>query len=122
MSDERLEEIRARDRACELVIDITAEGAARDRHELLAEVDRLRQDSARQWQPIETAPKDGRYVLVWGEIEGAHGHDVVKSLFRPDFVAGKPYWQWGAPGFIGVVSDPTDWMPLPDPPATEDKD
>lgn len=77
------------------------------------------------WQPIGSAPKDGRVVLLWW-----------RSEFGPDYVA---YWAcgyWkefgdGSKGWIGesfhaseprcwtriVGERPTHWMPLPAPPS-----
>jgi hypothetical protein len=61
-----------------------------------------------QWQPIETAPKDGTCVL----------------LFYPDLMIRSVVVGWY--GSEGWVSDgfwvldklkPSHWMPLPDPPA-----
>ena len=58
------------------------------------------------WQPIETAPKDGRIVLLF----------VPKAVY-PLFVSGRNQTgtQWWVTG-MGRVS-PTHWMPLPEPPS-----
>jgi len=91
-------------------------------------------EDTRQWQPIETAPKDGTQVLGWTPA----GHDIVWyseiDQDRPDQPGTNPGW-WGfygetAPGrtpdhgFGGNPSwywppqnQPTHWMPLPQPPA-----
>lgn len=61
------------------------------------------------WQPIETAPKNGRPVLVawankptWAPVTAYVGdgqwHDEDEAIYR----------------------DPTHWMPLPDPPKEGD--
>lgn len=72
---------------------------------------------ARSWQPIETAPKDGRFLDLW-----------VPSLGRiPNaFWAKEGDWMcsgWSFIGFTGKVElyiDPTHWMPLaPGPGITE---
>lgn len=56
-----------------------------------------------EWQPIETAPKDGR-ILGWNGFE-------VESLEKFDDV-------WGQVSDSGRItaSRPTHWMPLPKPP------
>lgn len=64
-----------------------------------------------EWQPIETAPKDGTQILV----------------FMPTYFQGKGGMQvcvwmnWSdAPGWYSHVSgrhEPTHWMRLPEPPA-----
>lgn len=59
-----------------------------------------------EWQPIETAPKDGRYIL------GCYKSDVFAMRFRPTH--GTCYeWQL----HDGYPECPTHWMPLPEPPA-----
>lgn len=59
-----------------------------------------------EWQPIETAPKDGRKLLMWhpGMALGA------LVLFWMD-----GYWREPA-NSLGLKTTPTHWMPLPDPP------
>lgn len=82
-----------------------------------------RELAARQWQPIETAPKDGTEIIVWREdagtfmarwiepanfltekeIENWSEHDVWEpDWFYADFVSGGRL----EPG-------PTHWTPLP---------
>jgi hypothetical protein len=58
-----------------------------------------------EWQPIETAPKDGRLILVWAPAK--EGFTSLYSLCRyhPDA------------GFcIDEIREATHWMPLPEPP------
>jgi hypothetical protein len=62
------------------------------------------------WRPIESAPKDGTYILaypIWGPP-----HEVAEI-----------YWQvmrresrWAIPFGPACVRQPTHWMPLPEPP------
>jgi len=63
-------------------------------HEAADEIERLT-----QWQPIETAPKDGKEILVWCPVVG---YAVVRA--------------WNGSG--ERLSEPTHWMPLPGPPNT----
>ena len=78
------------------------------------------------WQPIETAPKDGTRVLLSGDGIvgfGAWVKDVGKTLVAdPD----KPYWEpydnsyWD----IDFTNDKdwflaAHWMPLPEPPKAQ---
>lgn len=64
-----------------------------------------------EWQPISTAPKDGRRVLVWIADKNYTGHAFAKLWFySTDGRLGG-----GAEGFNGGWNI-THWMPLPPPP------
>jgi hypothetical protein len=74
-----------------------------------------------QWQPIETAPKDGTVVLV---APGLGGRSCSIAVFNRDQYArnSRPFWS-RLDGF-GMVSfsrsnPPTHWMPLPTPPGAD---
>lgn len=71
----------------------------------LAELERLRKGS--QWQPIETAPRDGKRVLAYCAPYGA-GSAHFSDKWHLDFC-------------VNREAAPTHWMPLPPPPATEGK-
>lgn len=83
-----------------------------------------------EWQPIETAPKDGTRIVLgrrdwdvfpaayWGDIDGDEGA-FGAWLFVNDFCTGLP----GETGTeLGWSEDieagwmPTHWMPLPEAP------
>ena len=72
-----------------------------------------------EWQPIETAPRDGTKVDIWG-INHLHyatpGQRIVNVAWEPvsDWMGNeREDWQTGR----GDYFEPTHWMPLPDPPA-----
>jgi hypothetical protein len=84
------------------------------------------------WKPIETAPRDGREILCC-----ISGTDMVRVCYpkefpRPitegdDMTQSRPgdVWEFfrddeNARGFSWSMA-PTHWMPLPEPPATDDK-
>lgn len=63
----------------------------------------------REWMPIETAPKDGRSVLLW--IPSS------ESWYYRNTICGRwvgEYQGWSIPGISGLL--PTHWMSLPEPP------
>ena len=68
-----------------------------------------------EWQPIETAPKDGRTIIVFRNI---HGWNVLGYAYWVD-VRGIDGWVSNGfsdpPGNLGL-GHPTHWMPLPTPP------
>lgn len=53
------------------------------------------------WQPIDTAPKDGSQVLLADSLVAADGY------FEPSVNNGKGSWIWPY-----VFRNPTHWMPL----------
>jgi hypothetical protein len=60
-----------------------------------------------EWQPIETAPKDGTRVL------GAD-HQAVEIIYWAD-----GYWyNQSVEISLWRVFPPTHWMPLPEPPTS----
>ena len=71
-----------------------------------------------EWQPIETAPKDGTYFIGWngnlafktsrGKYYDKWPHQEGGPTFREEWNAydSSSMWPW----------KPTHWMPLPEPP------
>jgi hypothetical protein len=59
------------------------------------------------WREIESAPKDGRSVLVFCPRASDHGYERIRLTWRKD---GK--WQ----GANNTSWPPTHWRPLPAPP------
>lgn len=69
-----------------------------------------------EWEPIETAPKDGTRVLAYGRI----GLESSPSIGTVKF--NTTYKIWNCDPCEASEYDPeacelTHWMPLPDPPA-----
>lgn len=67
------------------------------------------------WQPIETAPKDGTCVLVWPPTFAGV---VSCARWNEDRFAKKPHPYWSRVDDLGKVylsrgNPPTHWMPLP---------
>jgi len=81
-----------------------------------------------EWQPIETAPKDGSMFLGWisavryGETDEGQPfeHDVSHHDFCQwrgmDYHPEDGYYE-NMMGRIGDAQDIIKWMPLPDPPS-----
>lgn len=75
-----------------------------------------------EWQPIETAPKDGTRILVAGNgrVDIAHWEKDVSEVLVAAYP--NPYWQecdnssWFLLGEKWF--EPTHWMALPNPPST----
>lgn len=61
------------------------------------------------WQPIETAPKDGEQFLC---------HDHMGFIVVAHYSMGDLIVSWDGEEFTG----PTHWMPLPEPPTTDKED
>ena len=77
--------------------------------------------NVRGWQPIETAPTDGEYVLV------SNGRGVWVARFKDEYQSG---WRPACPWQSMMLNHdhipstkrkghPTHWMPLPDAPNAE---
>lgn len=68
-----------------------------------------------EWQPIETAPKDGTEILLcFGSNVMSGQWDDQRYRKMPN-----PYWR-GVKDYMGVMwfraNQPKCWMPLPPPP------
>lgn len=68
-----------------------------------------------EWQPIETAPKDGTEIIAFGFSRGDYGYDDEYTWTgvrwgRQGWATTKPTGRY----FIGFA--PTHWTPLPEPP------
>lgn len=80
----------------------------------------LNTELAMEWQPIETAPRDGTLVNVW--LGEADAEDVAFYCIPGTRLSTGWTWRQGklrpAMGmWMPVVTvRPTHWMPLPDPP------
>lgn len=75
-------------------------------HPGVYDVEYIRADLSPQWQPIETAPKDGTWILIWLDWIG---HPMSSAFDNGS-------WQnlpWVA---NSKLYNPTHWMPLPKPP------
>jgi hypothetical protein len=86
--------------------------------------------NAMEWQPIETAPKDGTDILVaginFGEV--GKGYHIVVAQWCEDERSPQQIWRERGVCFSGWYQDDdsdeplpflTHWMPLPPPPGGE---
>ena len=61
-----------------------------------------------EWQPIETAPKDGKEVILFAAPRH-YGIGFFTECPR-EMVGGPLFWDWD------WGHQPTHWLPLPPPP------
>lgn len=72
-----------------------------------------------EWQPIETAPKDGLFLAMWSEDEFPIEDGDEDGAWRFAYVLCENGIFYSTETHASFVS-PTHWMPLPPPPkATE---
>lgn len=67
-----------------------------------------------EWQPIATAPKNGKHVLL--SFVGAEEKEACVCWFDKR----KKEWRWSH-SEDGEYGQPTHWMALPPPPPKEEK-
>lgn len=70
------------------------------------------------WQPIETAPKDGSRILVYGEETMLAVVWGPYYDFKPVQGSEKMGWTIWDADVGGEAIHPTHWQPLPPPPNT----
>lgn len=78
-----------------------------------------------EWQPIDTAPKDGQSVLLGRhgkDVQIGHFYDTCEEIYT--HVEGNlyrketwTYWVGWETHLGGSAAPPTHWMPLPGAPA-----
>ena len=78
-----------------------------------------------EWLPIESAPKDGTEVLLYGIWAGEiHGEskspviDIGSWAGGSSDYAGNDWWQLSTGDAYACWMRPTHWMPLPPPPVS----
>lgn len=81
-----------------------------------------------EWQPIETAPKDGTWILVYCDdpddmyeaLDDSFENRPVSAQWTTNLngLTVEGHWQfaWFDGGYYGDCK-PTHWMPLPEPPS-----
>ena len=67
-----------------------------------------------KWQPIETAPRDGTPILGYSRRLPPKARIGTIMWVEPHWQVGGSEWAGGA--LAMWMSDPTHWMPLPEPP------
>lgn len=70
-----------------------------------------------QWQPIETAPRDGTEIILGAWDEEGKFITVANARWVENYEATKEFWHDIEGSF--KQEDVTHWMPLPQPPITD---
>ena len=70
-----------------------------------------------EWQPIESAPKTGEVIILYGQTQHAEFPFVGQGHWY------KVYKKWAWHHYIGdEPNQPTHWQPLPQPPVIIEKE
>jgi hypothetical protein len=75
-----------------------------------------------EWQPIETAPKDGTEIIgFWPSYRKGRQVQVTYYVDTETREYGKiervsQYWMSPSPWTVGERTAPTHWMPIPEAP------
>lgn len=71
------------------------------------------------WQPIDTAPKDGSWILLTGgkDAQGWDHDEPQPPMVVAQWASYAECWQfaWYDSGYYGEYDQPTHWLPLPQP-------
>lgn len=68
-------------------------------------------DRMNEWQPLETAPRDGTKIDLW---HPTNGRFVNAFWCKQTYTLHEP-WGWSSQQ-LGRITGVTHWMPLPRPP------
>jgi len=69
-----------------------------------------------EWQLIETAPKM-KAILMWALTDTSTGNWSMGSGYWHEGYGGEPgVWIWEGRRLKNYDTQPTHWMPMPDPP------
>lgn len=102
-------------------VDVAAKTASRSWSQFAQLEGRLRELlAAQEWQPIESAPRDGTRILIWPKLMQPRA--ALNFVREKRAVIG--YWHTPGnsekPGMWIGAGSPTHWRRLPPPPKTED--
>lgn len=71
-----------------------------------------------EWKPIETGPRDGTEIDLWGAFEMEDGARIPDCKWRAS--TSEPGWftrgDMGWESLAAILWKPTHWMPKPDAP------
>lgn len=67
-----------------------------------------------EWNPIETAPKDGTYILAYSPLAHEFNYSNIRVTYYRRSEDKQGFIGWGE--FNSRNWPPTHWMPLPEPP------
>ena len=86
-----------------------------DRHLIALLIDGARLASSFEWRPIDTAPKDGSFILLAGP-SGYTATPLRVEVCRwyPEYRPRDPWQNHGNDSFRDGGEAPTLWMPLPE--------
>jgi len=66
------------------------------------------------WQPIETAPEGGRFLVKGGEWRGEWSpREPIAGAVMIDRISGGDFYVADTEGYLPIIEGPTDWRPLP---------
>lgn len=73
-----------------------------------------------EWQPIDTAPRDGTDILLFCRFDGRDEIKIAKWSDEQTYEG--PFGQFRWKESEGLIAEriPTHWMPLPVPPIVND--
>ena len=75
----------------------------------------IRADLVPQWQPIETAPRDGTRILLFSQKYGpSTGHWSEQKELQEGYFPVEGHWKMHS--VLNKEEKPTHWMPLLEPP------